>query len=395
MNIIRDIDTLSDPTHDELSRRGYISRLRRHVLHDMQKNMGDAYDASVKPSFVAAHGREPENGEEVRTVMEDNLAYRMWSSVRYNAQEMVWESVRDEVERLLPDMISTAEQAMESGSNVGSLHLDPSLDMPDYVDSLDVHLMPGCWQEEHANNDVAQGAIYAHGGPVFRGSLIKLNQRSGVAASVSQWLSFKYPDFKPEKILETGCTIGNNLFPYADIYPDAELYGVDVAAPCLRYAHARAVARNINAHFYQENAEHLSFEDNTFDLIVSSFFYHETAVAATKQMLAECHRVLKPGGMMVHMELPAASQVDAYYNFVLDWDTEHNNEPHYRDFRGQDFYDLMTSAGFERDECFMVSIPEVSRVPEDQFRAVALGEAPPPSHGNYTSWYLFGATKTG
>ena len=123
--------------------------------------MQNAYDSTVKPAFEAAHGREPENGEEIRDAIEGNLAYRTWSSIRYNAQEMVWESVRDEVERQLPDMISVAEQAAQSNSHVGSLTLDPMLQMPDYVDSLDVHLMPGCWQEEHTKGDVAQGAVYA------------------------------------------------------------------------------------------------------------------------------------------------------------------------------------------------------------------------------------------
>jgi len=394
MNAIRDIDTLIDPTHDEKTRQGYVSRLRKYVLSDVQSKMQDSFDASVNPAFIALHGREPENGEEVQHAMKDNLAYRIWSSMRYNAQEMVWESVREEIQRQLPEMISIADQASHSNSHGGSLKLDPALEIPDYVDTLDVHLMPGCWQGEHTDGDVAQGAVYAHGGRVFRGSLIKLNKRSGVAASVSKWLEHRYPGFKPKKILETGCTIGNNLFPYKDIFPGAALYGVDVAAPCLRYAHARAAARDIPVHFSQENAESLSFEANTFELVVSSFFYHEISVAATKRMLAECYRVLKPGGMMVHMELPAASQVNAYYNFVLDWDTEHNNEPHYRDFRSQNLNDLMTGAGFDQNECFMVTIPEVSAVSDDHFRQVAVGEVEPPKHGNYSSWCLFGAHKT-
>lgn len=393
MNAIRDIDTLVDPTHDELARQGFVSRLRKHIMKDVADDMQTAYENAVKPAFVESHGREPESGEEVRDAIADNLTYRVWSSLRYNAQEMVWESVREEVERQLPEMISISEQAQKSNSQGGSLTLDPELEMPDYVDTLDVHLMPGCWQHEHVDGDVAQGAIYAHGGLVFRGSLMPSKTRSGVAASVSKWLSIRYPDFKPEKILETGCTIGNNLFPYKDIFPDAELTGVDVAAPCLRYAHARAAARGIDAQFSQQNAETLNFADNTFDLIVSSFFFHETSVAATKKILAECRRVLKPGGMMVHMELPPASQVDAYYNFYLDWDNEHNNEPHYRDFRSRECVDLMTSAGFSKDECFTTSIPDVGGADPDYFRQVALGETPPPVHGNYTSWALFGAIR--
>ena len=394
MNAIRDIDSLVDPTHDELARQGFVSRLRKHIMKDVADDMQTAYENSVKPAFVAAQGREPETGEEVRDAIAENLTYRVWSSLRYNAQEMVWASVREEVERQLPEMISIAEQASHSNSHGGSLTLDPTLAMPDYVDTLDVHLMPGCWQDEHAAGDVAQGAIYAHGGLVFRGSLIPSKIRSGVAASVSKWLSIRNPDFKPEKILETGCTIGNNLFPYHDVYPDAELYGVDVAAPCLRYAHARAAARGIKVNFSQQNAETLTFADDTFDLVVSSFFFHELSVAATKRVLAEFKRVLKPGGLMIHMELPPASQVDAYYNFYLDWDNEHNNELHYRDFRSQDLRALMAEAGFRGEDCAIDSIPEVSAVSEDHFRAVALGEAPPPAHGNYTSWCLFGAAKT-
>ena len=395
MNAIRDIDSLVEPTHDELARQGYVSRLRKHVMNDLSSNMRNAYDVAVKPAFVADHGREPENGEEIYDAMSGNVGYRMWSSIRYNAQEMVWESVREEIERQLSEMISIAQQAAQSNSHGGTLTLDPTVEIPDYVDTLDVHLMPGCWQEEHTKDDVAQGAIYAHGGLVFRGSLLPSKTRGGVAASVSKWLSIRHPDFTPEKILETGCTIGSNLFPYHDVYPDAELYGVDVAAPCLRYAHARAVSRNIKAHLFQQNAERLSFEDNTFDLVVSSFFFHELSVVTTQRVLAECHRVLKPGGMMVQMELPTTSQVDAYYNFVLDWDNEHNNEPHYRDFRSQNFYALMTGAGFAHGDCFTVSIPDAGGTSEEHFRQVALGEAPPPKHGNYTSWCLFGATKTG
>ena len=287
-----------------------------------------------------------------------------------------------------------ADQAAADSPAAGTLRLNPNLPIPKAVSALDIHLMPGCFHTEYLAEDVAVGAVYAHGTKVLSGAL-KMGRnpgKGGVADSIGHYLKLKYPDFNPKRILDLGCTIGSNLFPYHDVYPDAELYGVDVAAPCLRYAHARAVSRNIKAHLFQQNAERLSFEDNTFDLVVSSFFFHELSVVATQRVLAECHRILKPGGMMVQMELPATSQVDAFYNFVLDWDNEHNNEPDYRDFRSQNFYALMTGAGFAHGDCFYVSIPDAS---EEHFRQVALGEAPPPKHGNYTSWRLFGATKTG
>ena len=126
MNAIRDIDSLVDPTHDELARQGFVSRLRKHIMKDVADDMQTAYENSVKPAFVAAQGREPETGEEVRDAIAENLTYRVWSSLRYNAQEMVWASVREEVERQLPEMISIAEQASHSNSHGGSLTLDPT-----------------------------------------------------------------------------------------------------------------------------------------------------------------------------------------------------------------------------------------------------------------------------
>ena len=86
MNAIRDIDSLVDPTHDELARQGFVSRLRKHIMKDVADDMRSAYDVKVKPAFVADHGREPETGIEVRDAIADNLTYRVWSSLRYNAQ---------------------------------------------------------------------------------------------------------------------------------------------------------------------------------------------------------------------------------------------------------------------------------------------------------------------
>ncbi len=393
MNQIKNIDDCYNPSHDETARQGYISLMRKFIMNDISKLMNLNYEREIKPDFYRIESRFPSSGEEVRRSIEKTDIYKFWSSLRYNAQEMVWESVRRGIEREAPNLISIYKDALEDKSNLATLELDSNLEMPDYVALRDVHLMPGCWQNEYAKDDLSQGAMYAHGGSVFRGSFMPSKKRSGVACSVSKWLSLRYPDFSPVNILETGCTIGNNLFPYLEVYPNATLNGVDLAGPCLRYAFSRAVERGVKAHFYQQNAEKMSFEDKSFDLIVSSFFFHELSVDSTKKVLKECYRLLAPGGILVNMELPPSSQVDPYYNFYLDWDNEHNNEPHYREFRSQDVYELLNGSGFDLNDCFNVTIPDVGGASAKYFNDVALGKAPPPKHGNYTSWCLFGAKK--
>lgn len=389
------IDSFAQPTHDEAARQGYVAQMRKVIMADMAQDMRAVYDEAVEPSVKAKTGDAPGDAIAVRKAMEPNSYYRFWSSMRFNAQEMVWGSVLDEVERELPEMIDAAEQAAKVSPAGGTLRLNPELDIPKAVSSLDIHLMPGCFHTEFAEDDIAVGAIYARGTQVFSGGLRKTKNpgKGGVADSIAHYLRLKYPNFKPKRILDLGCTIGSNLSPFQSAFPDAELYGVDVGAPVLRYGHARAESRGITAHFSQQNAESMDFEDGMFDLVVSSFFFHEIAVPSTKKILTEVHRVLAPGGVTIHMELPPAEAMDPYYNFFLDWDAYHNHEPHYAAFRKQDPVALLEGAGFAPETCGLVRIPDRGGVSDDEFAAFAHGESEAPKHSNFSSYYLFGAGK--
>ena len=173
------------------------------------------------------------------------------------------------------------------------------------------------------------------------------------------------------------------------ISPAAEIVG----APLLRYAHARARSLGLDVHFSQQNAESMDFPDDSFDIVCSSFFLHEQSLKSTRRILREAWRVLKPGGVMAHMELPPAAEVDPYYNFYLDWDAYHNNEPHYAAFRALDFPQEVARAGFSPDRYFQTRIPNWGTVPEAEFEACARGEREAPAHGNGASWFIFGAWK--
>ena len=61
--------------------------------------------------------------------------------------------------------------------------------------------------------------------------------------------------------------------------------------------------------------------------------------------MAEAHRVLKPGGVLLTMELPPNMSLDPYEQFYLDWDCYYNNEPFYKAFRDQDARQLLANAG--------------------------------------------------
>lgn len=392
---LRSIDNVPQATHDETARQGYVSMLRKHIMADMAKDMRTSFDQSVQPGFKKAHGRAPKDGREVRRAMLTDPHFRFYSSLRYNAQELTWLSVQDSIERALPQLSETAAVAARERPAGGTLRLNPNVEIPRAVSALDIHLMPGCYHTEFMDNDVAVASMYSQGTRVFGAGLRvgRPKNKGGVADSIGHYLKLKYPNFKPKRILDLGCTTGSNLLPYLDVFPEAEGYGVDIGAPLLRYAHAKAESAGKCVHYSQQNAERTDFPDGHFDLIVSSFFLHELSVASTRKIFKEIYRLLSPGGLMAHMELPPAKACDPYYNFYLDWDAFYNNEPHYAAFRAQDTHGLCVDAGFDPKKCDEIRIPDRGVVSDEYFAQFAQGKAVAPQHGNFASWFIFGALK--
>jgi len=386
-----DINALYCPTHDEAARQRLVSSLRKHALIDMKGEMARSYADEAVPAFKKKNKRAPKTGREAAQLMEPTPIYRFYSSLRYNAQEMVWHSVLDPVERALPEMISVARAAAKSPSSGGSLKLNPSLEMPRHITALDVHLVPGCFHSEHAQDDVAQGAVGAFGSNVFTAAFgNRRNNPGAVAQSVGHWLRQAYPDFKPRRVLDLGTSSGKNLLPYLEIFPGIEAHGIDVGAPLLRWGHAQAEQAGLPVHFSQQNAEHTNFPDGYFDLIVSSFFFHEMPVSSTRRVLKECRRLLAKGGMMAHMELPPTKDCDAFTNFYWDWDTLNNNEPSYTAYRAQAPAALCAEAGFAKGGCYENHIPNAATTSAENYGKWMRGEVPPPPHGN-GGWFIFGA----
>jgi ubiquinone/menaquinone biosynthesis C-methylase UbiE len=195
-----------------------------------------------------------------------------------------------------------------------------------------------------------------------------------------------------------GCTIGHNTGSWKDKFPDAEVHGIDVAAPCLRYGHARAQAQNRAIHFHQMNAERLDFPDASFDVVFSSMFLHEVPRRDISRIFAEAYRVLRPGGLMLHMELPPNSQLSPYESFYLDWDSSYNNEPFYKPFRDLVPQELCRRAGFAADKYVQFVVPSVGWYGEEAVRNSARDQAEVDSDktGRFAEgirWYCFGAWK--
>ncbi len=385
-------------TRDELARQNFVTSLRQHVLVDQAAQLRGFYDEEVLPRYEEANGAAPASGEDVRAVMKDQRRYRFFSSIRTNAQEMVYASVIPAAER---DMDSLADDAQkyigEQANPSGSLTLDPSLEIPSNVSDIDVHRTPGSYHPEYRDEDVAVGAMLDSATRVFAFKQFG-EDLNDIGATVSNYVRLAHPHLTPEKILDAGCMVGHNTLPWAATFPNAEVHGIDVAGGPLRYAHARAEAMGLTAHFRQMNATAMQYEDESFDVVFSSMFLHELPIKDIKGYLHEAYRVLKPGGLLINMELPPNSAMGAYEGFYLDWDCYYNNEPFYKGFRDQDYRSLCVAGGFSKDDFLQVTLPRYTFVGEEAFQASLDKPATFDKHTGRmdpkgTRWYCFGAHK--
>ena len=100
----------------------------------------------------------------------------------------------------------------------------------------------------------------------------------------------------PERVLDVGCGSGYLLRLLASRCPGAtELAGVDPAPGMIKVAAASAADERLR--FSVGAAERLPFGNGSFDLVVSvTSFDHWSDQQAG---LAECHRVLVPGGHLI------------------------------------------------------------------------------------------------
>lgn len=330
-----------DATHDEQARQDFLKSLRIHVTGKFHKGNDEIFKRRVAPDFERRTGRLPKTRRELRIAMAREPHSRWWGSLLRTTQEMLYDTVGPSVERQLPALI---DRARRTRGDTGSLTLDASLEMPPYHTAVDIHCKPGGYHTELCEDDVFAGAEFDRTLHLYSmGGLGPLTDDVGVSAAA--WFQREHPDAAVERVLDLGCTIGHSTLPWVDAFPTAEVHAIDVAAPCLRYGHARANALGKPVHFSQQNAESLRFDDESFDVVVSHILMHETSTKALPTIFAECHRVLKPGGTMLHVEaIDRATPWDKYYS---EWMAHYNNEPFIGTVQDLDFASLAADAGFE------------------------------------------------
>jgi 2-polyprenyl-3-methyl-5-hydroxy-6-metoxy-1,4-benzoquinol methylase len=339
---------LSRPNADEFGRESFLASMREFLITELYNGNEVAYRGRVLPEFTARHGRAPESYIEVKNVMEQDRFFRAFSLLNRATQELLWDTVGESVERQLPALRAAASGIPPAG---GTLTLHPEMKLPEYYTKVDVHVMPGSFHKELGEADVYAGAVYDRGVYLYAyGGLGTEN--AGLGDATLGCVQRRFPDLKPLRILDMGCGAVMSTLPFARAYPEARVTAVDLAAPMLRYAHGRAESLGVAIDFVQANAAETGFEAESFDLVVSTIMLHEMPQKVSKQVVAECHRLLKPGGVMVHNDM-VGWPTDPFQEFMAEWNAHHNNEVFERGSGTLDWRAVCADAGFAPETVFL------------------------------------------
>jgi ubiquinone/menaquinone biosynthesis C-methylase UbiE len=369
-------ELLPQARHDEVARLNSVAHLNRFLAQRLLPTVERAWKRRVQPGHIARFGRLPTDRHEARKALAADPTYQIWSTLRRNTMEMRQQIGRALVLRQAEALAATAATYNDGAS---TLHLDPSVEAPAYVREVDVHLMPGGYTTEVIDQDVSAGANYDAGlFATLGGGAGEFNDAAGRA--LAGWLKSQRPHFEPRHILDLGCGIGHNTLPLAQAYPDSLVVAVDVAAPMLRYGHARARALGVeNVCFVQADATRLVGELPAFDLVFTTMVLHETSRRSVEALFAVARRVLRTGGITIHLEQPPYRGQDVFEQCLRDWDGRYNNEPFWSALHELDLAALLERSGFERSSIFETRVGAGPTSAEEDF-----GRAP--------AWYAIGAS---
>jgi SAM-dependent methyltransferase len=344
--------------HDDVARERFAINFQGFCFGTLQPANVPLYEKVVRPAFERTHGRPPADRHEVRRELEKVPVYQAFSSLRRLAQELNWSSIQDTLDREADDLIARARSIAGRTKKKGSLRLDPSIKAPRYLTAVDIHIMPGNYHTEYAPDDVYQGALLDRGGYILnRGG--RGPRYDSLGYDLLTHLRRRRPGCAPKRIVDMGCSVGAPAIPLAQAFPRAEFHAIDVAAPMLRYGHARAEGMGSAIHFSQQDAEHTDFADGSFDLVISCLLLHETSNKAIRGIMRESQRLLAPGGVTLHIDgaytkWRGKSLIDQAQG---DWSTHYNAEPFISALGDLDLAGIMVEAGFARQAVAVETAP--------------------------------------
>lgn len=136
-----------------------------------------------------------------------------------------------------------------------------------------------------------------------------------------------FSGYSSKKLLEVGCGIGIDLARFAA--GGTDVTGIDLASRSIELSEQNFEQRGLQGDFEVMNGEAMTFDDASFDVVYAHGVLQYTM--SPERMVAEIHRVLKPGGSAILMGYNRRSWL-RLMSVMLRTPLEHMDAPGYRMF---------------------------------------------------------------
>jgi len=179
------------------------------------------------------------------------------------------------------------------------------------------------------------------------------------------------------KVLDVATGSGNLIEALMKMLKDYDCFiGIEISEKELESARKKFEGQRTE--FVEMDAEHLKFEDNSFDTVCISYSLHHLNNAGT--VLAEMKRVLKPDGyFLIQESFSDGEQDEAQKTHILQhhWNAEIDSllgTIHHRTYSRQKIKEVIDSLRLSKLETFESTIPITCLVCDKRFDCRGKGE---------------------
>lgn len=359
-------------THELMPVQDCADRGRQSFIMQAKLKLGAIARSGLQDVARTRSGQAEPTREECDSVLANTASYAAWTALSKGAQEQMWRAVEDMTARQSVE-IEERREAISVRPAIGSVALDATFEIPVYLLETAFHGQPGGYVNSQNDVDISAGILQEAGGTLYTRGLGS-GKSDSKAQAVLRYVEDRYDGFTPSRILDLACGYGGQTCAYAAAYPNAQAHGIEAGEGLLRYGHLRAESLGIALQLKQGDVTATGYPDGHFDLIISNILLHEVPTTVMQEIMLECQRLLAPGGVVIHQDVPLRKpDMSGFGKFLSMWQTQHNDEPFWEEFGNSSVPDALMQAGFESEKIFEEYIAQVAG----------------PLH-----WYLVGAQKS-
>ena len=306
-------------SHQERAEIDFVLTLRRRWADVLYPALRAQYDDRTAQDA-------PRDRKRAAPAIRALPSYRWFAWMERGSQKMLWRAVSDAVAR------HGVARAAPAGP--ARLELDPALELPDWYTAWDIHVQPGGVWRNDAGADVYE----------LGAKLVMLGVNDDYTFHRA-FVETAVPRRTYRRIVDLGCGFGKSTWPFKKAFPEAEVIGVDLAAPCLALAAEKASAQGLAIRFRQADCAATGLEAGSADLVTSTMLIHEMPRPQLEATLREAARLLAPGGELRFLDFTWTG--DPFRDAAMAEHGLRNNEPFMPGSMSADFDRLCRKAGLE------------------------------------------------